>query len=116
MSGYDAYQKTQHSVHSRPSLEMEAFLKAVRLLEDAAQTPSNRRRLMAAVRYSRNLWTLIQSDVSSKANPLADHIKADLLSLSLYVDKETHRLVRNPTREGLLALAEIHRNLARSFL
>jgi len=116
MSGYDAYQKTQQSVQNRPSLEMEAFLKAVRLLEGAAQTPNNRRRLMGAVRYIRNLWTLIQSDVSSKSNPLPDHIKADLLSLSLYVDKETHRLSRAPTREGLMGLADIHRNLVRSFL
>lgn len=116
MDGYAAYQQRQSNLLQRRTLELEAFLKATRLFELSAQTPTNRRRLREAVSFARKLWTLIQADVTSAENKTSDTLKADLLSLSLYVDRETFHLNRQPSRQRLTALADLHRNLARSFV
>ena len=93
-------------LHGR-QLEANAFLHAARSLNTTS--PAAR---VKGLRFTHMLWTTLQADLSSKSNKLPEGLKADLLSLSLFVDTEISRALKNPMKTKLTGLIEINRNLA----
>ncbi len=69
--------------------EAEALLKAARFLEAASAKPERPSDMVRALRFNHNLWAVFQGDVGAAGSPLPDDLRADILSLSLYVDKNT---------------------------
>jgi len=116
MSGYEAYQQIGKPFKSGTEIEAQAFIKAASLLEEARGDMKNRSSLQDAISFTRKLWTILQADVSSSQSSLKDALKADLLSLSLYVDKKTVEVCVKPSRSGLDVLIDINRNVARGLL
>jgi flagellar protein FlaF len=41
------------------------------------------------------LWSIIQADVAEKDNALPEELKANLMSLSIFVDKQTSKGLTN---------------------
>ena len=66
-----------------------------------------------ALTFNQTLWTLFQADLSGDGNALPDNLRDDLLSLSLFVDRQTILALGDPSPKHLDALIEINRNLAR---
>jgi flagellar protein FlaF len=109
----DAYRQAQQlGIDAQDALET-AFHNAALELSDAGRRPDDYGAYAAALERNRLLWTVIQADVADDANELPRNLKDDLLSLSLYVDKQTVQALSRPGASSLEPLIVIDRNLAR---
>jgi len=106
-----AYRSSQRlGAHAR-DIEAQALLEAARRL-DAAANGANRDDYRAALRLNWRLWTIIQADVSSDGSPLPDEIRQNILSLSVFIDKHTVKVLAEPDESKLRVLIDINRNIA----
>ena len=79
----------------------------------AQAQPGDRSAYRAALSFNQNLWTLVQADLIEPTCTLPDDLKSDLLSLSLFVDRQTMAAVASPAAAGhLQPLIEIDRDVA----
>ena len=107
-----AYQQQQKRNLSPREVEAMAFTKAAVLLEDAKKHSNNIEEYSKALRFNHLLWTIIQADLTEPENELPDEIKANVMSLSIFVDKQTTKALRSSTASDLDVLININRNLA----
>jgi len=116
MSPIEAYTNAQSSSLQGVSRDGEALIKAARLLHAARIRPDDAAALAEALDFNVTLWTVFQADLGGGDNPLADAIKADLLGLSLFMDKSAAKLLEGHDADTLDAMIEVNRNLASSML
>ena len=92
--------------------EAMAFAKAVALLNQAgaADDPAA---TSSALGFNQLLWTIVQADVAGPGNALPEDLRKTLLSLSVFVDRQTLAALADPTAERLLPLIRINENMAR---
>ncbi len=107
-----AYQGAQKANMTAREAEAMAFTKAALLLEEAAKDASNVSALSQALRFNHLLWTIIQADITEEANRLPPELKANLLSLSIFVDKQTVKALRSSDPRDVESLVNINRNIA----
>jgi flagellar protein FlaF len=107
-----AYQQQQKRNLTPREVEAMAFTKAALLLEEAKGKVKNLDEFAKALRFNHLLWTIIQADLTDPANQLPDEIKANVMSLSIFVDKQTTKALRSSEPRELDILITINRNLA----
>ncbi|MBN2752410.1 MAG: flagellar biosynthesis regulator FlaF [Rhodospirillaceae bacterium] len=107
-----AYQQTQQANLSGRDLEAMAFTRAALKLEDAKKLTDNPQEFGKALRFNHLLWTIIQADIVEPGNKLPPEIKANIMSLSIFVDKQTAKALRTRNAADLETLINIDRNLA----
>lgn len=107
-----AYQKTQKSNLSPREVEAMAFTKAAKMLEDAKSKVHDIQAYSQALRFNHLLWTIIQADIVEPANELPPELKANIMSLSIFVDKQTAKAMRGNEPKDLDILITINMNLA----
>ncbi|MBT6093981.1 MAG: flagellar protein FlaF [Rhodospirillaceae bacterium] len=96
--------------------EGRAFVKAARLLDDLRGRPADTGLRDEAIAFNRVLWTAVQADVTDKQSPLPVHLKAGLLSLSLYADRALTALRTSRDVAALEALIAVNRDVAGALL
>jgi len=104
---FTAYTKSRTLGLGGRALEAEAFLHAARSLD--APTAGT---VIKGLRFTHSLWTLLQADLLDTHNSLPEKLKSDLLSLSVFVDREVIRALTDPAPGRLKTLSDINRNLA----
>lgn len=87
-----AYQMIQTSTEEPRQAEYRLIAKITRALIEAEQKGG--KDLVNAVDWNRRLWLTLQLDLSSEENELPDMLKAQLISLALWVDKHSSRVLR----------------------
>ncbi len=107
-----AYQQQQKRNLSPREVEAMAFTKAALMLEDAKKQSGNIEEFAKALRFNHLLWTIIQADLTEPDNQLPPEIKANVMSLSIFVDKQTTKALRTSAPTDLDVLININRNLA----
>src|SRR6185503_21031306 len=107
-----AYQQQQKRNLSPREVEAMAFTKAALMLEDAKKFTGNITEYSKALRFNHLLWTIIQADLTDPENQLPPEIKANVMSLSIFVDKQTTKALRSSAPNDLDVLININRNLA----
>jgi len=107
-----AYQKTQQANLSGRDLEAMAFTRAALKLEDAKKLTDQPAEFGKALRFNHLLWTIIQADIVEPENQLPAEIKANIMSLSIFVDKQTAKALRTRDAADLETLININKNLA----
>ncbi len=107
-----AYQQQQKRNLTPREVEAMAFTKAALLLEEAKSKSRDVEEYSKALRFNHLLWTIIQADLTDPANQLPDEIKANVMSLSIFVDKQTTKSLRSSDPKELDILITINRNLA----
>jgi flagellar protein FlaF len=107
-----AYQQTQQANLSGRDLEAMAFTRAALKLEDAKKLTDNPAEYGKALRFNHLLWTIIQADIVEPENKLPPEIKANIMSLSIFVDKQTAKALRSRDAADLESLININKNLA----
>ncbi len=107
-----AYAQQQKRNLSPREVEAMAFTKAALLLEDAKKVTNNIEEYAKALRFNHLLWTIIQADLTEPDNQLPPEIKANVMSLSIFVDKQTTKALRSSVASDLDVLININRNLA----
>lgn len=66
----------------------------------------------AALELNQRIWTILQGELAREDNPLPLELRRDLLSLSLFVDKQIFEVMAFPAPEKLDLLIRINLNLA----
>jgi flagellar protein FlaF len=107
-----AYAQQQKRNLSPREVEAMAFTKAALLLEEAKGKTGNIEEYSKALRFNHLLWTIIQADLTEPENALPNEIKANVMSLSIFVDKQTTKAMRSSNAADLDVLININRNLA----
>ena len=107
-----AYAQQQKRNLSPREVEAMAFTKAALMLEDAKKVTQNINEYSKALRFNHLLWTIIQADLTDPENQLPPEIKANVMSLSIFVDKQTTKALRSSNATDLDVLININRNLA----
>lgn len=107
-----AYQGAQQKNMTPREAEAMAFTKAAAMMEDAKRNPGDETLLAQALRFNQLFWTILQADIADPNNGLPNELKANIMSLSIFVDKQVARAFRSGKPEDLDALISINRNLA----
>lgn len=108
----NAYQQAQRLAITPSAAEAASLTKASALLEQAKKNVQDFDAYSTALNVNQRFWTVLQADLSSDGNRLSDELKGDLLSLSIFVNKQTVKALADPKPEHLDALIEINRNIA----
>lgn len=110
-----AYDSVNKATMSGRDVEAEVLTKAALKLKACQDTwvengPSAK--LEAALKYNQRIWSIFQAEIEKPGNPLPGALKADLLKLSIYVDKRTLETLAYPAPEKLTILININHNIA----
>jgi flagellar biosynthesis activator protein FlaF len=111
----EAYRTVHKTTISGRDIEAAALTNAaLKLTEcqnnwDAADRED---KLNEALRINQMIWTILQSELSKEDNPIPKQLKADLLSLSLFIDKRIFEVMAYPSPEKLTTIININLNLA----
>jgi len=111
-----AYEQTQKSALPPREVEAMAFTKAALMLDEAKGQTDDYDAYAAALKFNQLLWTIIQADIVDTANKLPPQLKANILSLSIFVDKQTVKALADTNGDYLDSLIDINKNLAEGLL
>ncbi|MBT3551405.1 MAG: flagellar biosynthesis regulator FlaF [Rhodospirillaceae bacterium] len=111
-----AYAQTQKSSLSPREVEAMAFTKAALMLEEAKNNTDDYDSYASALKFNQLLWTIIQADIVDKENELPPQLKANILSLSIFVDKQTVKALADTKTRHIDSLIDINKNLAEGLM
>lgn len=101
---------------NKREMDAAAFSQAAYVLDQAKQNMSDEDACEKALKYNQMLWSIIQADVAGDNNELPDELKANLVSLSIFVDKQTSKGLTNPTEELFDSLININLNISEGLM
>ena len=103
-----AYQRAAEQVEGPNQTEFRLFGLVTRALVEAAERDAtDLGPRMKALHWNRRLWTTLATDCANPTNALPEQLKANIISLSLWVDKHTSSVMRREQAIG--PLIEINR-------
>jgi flagellar protein FlaF len=111
----EVYRAVQNSSASGREIEAAALTRCALLLSDCRKNwdaPDREEMLAEALRTNQKVWSIFQSELTSKDNPLPRTLKENILSLSLFIDKRILEVMAYPDPEKLKILIDINLNLA----
>ena len=73
--------------------EREAFDHGLSLMEHANASPDEAKRSHDAARYMQQLWGFLIRDLANPGNDLSQELKGNLISIGLWVIRETDAIV-----------------------
>lgn len=103
-----AYQRAAQQSESPRDAEYRLFGQVTRALMEAQSVPvEDFLTRMDALDWNRRLWTVLASDCSAPGNTLTPPLRAQIISLSLWVNRHTSAVMRR--EEEIEPLIEINR-------
>jgi len=90
-----AYQNAARKTETPRQTEYRAFAVATRGLIDASSLPDTEvGRRAEALAVNRRLWSLLASDCAGDGNSLPQGLRAQIISLSMFVDRHSSAIMR----------------------
>jgi flagellar protein FlaF len=86
------YQATQNTTENPRQTEYRLFAQVTRALMGACD--GERNEVARAVHWNRRLWLALQADCADDANVLNDQTRAGIISLAIWVDKHSRKVLR----------------------
>jgi flagellar protein FlaF len=72
--------------------------------------------LAEALEINQKIWSVFQADLLEPSNPLPQELRANLLRLSLIVDRQTLKILAEPSPEQLDLLIDINLAIAEGLI
>jgi flagellar protein FlaF len=107
----NAYQQQLKTTETPQETEAAVLERAAYALETAQRNPKDLSLLEDALRYNQLVWTSIQS-VLDNDNAMPDQLVANLMSLSIFIDRQHAKALYDEDRNHLTAIININRNIA----
>ncbi len=104
---YATYARTQEMTEAPRQTEARALALVTGMLVDARD--KGHRAVIEACHKNRQLWSVFQSDLIHPDNSLPDHVKAQLISLSIFVQRHTAQVINR--RGSIDILIELNREI-----
>lgn len=114
-TGFSAYKKTIDATISGRELEASVLTKAAHMLRSCREHWDDEDRFVKldeALIFNQKIWTIFQDELIREDNPLPGKLRADILNLSLFIDKRIVEVMGDPSPEKLDAIIDINLNLA----
>jgi flagellar biosynthesis activator protein FlaF len=111
----EAYRTAQNSVLSGRGIEAAVLTRCAFLLLECQKNwdaPDRDEKLAEALRANQMVWSIFQSELTKKENPLPQKLKENILTLSFFIDRRILDVMANPIPEKLKIIADINLNLA----
>lgn len=90
-----AYQNAATKAETPRQTEYRAFVAATRGLIDASALPAAEiARRGEALARNRRLWSLLAADCAASGNTLPQALRAQIISLSIFIDKHSSAVMR----------------------
>ena len=103
-----AYQKASEQAEDPRQIEYRLFGLVTRALMDAAQVDeSDVAARIKALHWNRRLWSTLANDCASPTNALPAEARAQIISLSIWVNRHTSAVMRR--EEPIQPLIDINR-------
>lgn len=107
---YQAYQTASARTEDPRSTEYRLMGQVTRALMEASELPSHEfKRRADALDWNRRVWTAFAADCSNPDNGLPEALRASIISLSIFISKETSEAMRGAT--DLETLIDINRTI-----
>jgi flagellar protein FlaF len=113
--GLNAYKQTIKATISGRDLEASVLTKAAHLLKDCQDhwdEEGRFKRLDEALTFNQKIWTIFQDELAREDNSLPKEVRANILNLSLFIDKRIVETMKAPTPDKLDMIISINLNLA----
>ncbi len=104
-----AYQKTQSATENPRDTEFRLFGAVTGALLDATNEPRHSPQLVEAIDWNRRLWSTLAADCSDDNNQLPVQVRAQIISLSIWVGKYSSQVIR--AGASINPLIEINRTI-----
>ena len=111
----EAYAKIKRMTSSPREIEAEALTVANRKFQkcldnwNASERP---KALKEALMFNQKLWTLFQTALAARENPLPKELRLNILKLGKFIDSRTFQILAKPTLDKLEAIMDINTRLA----
>ncbi|MBI3453685.1 MAG: flagellar biosynthesis regulator FlaF [Rhodospirillales bacterium] len=89
MSGYAAYGYTQNVTETSRDVEYRLLAQVTSALSKARENASDAPKLIDALMWNKQVWDAFICDLSSEANRLPKELRARLIGIGLWVNRET---------------------------
>jgi flagellar protein FlaF len=110
-----AYQTTAARAEDPRQTEYRLFGQVTRALMEAEQLDKSFiRERMDALDWNRRMWSMLGSDCSLATNGLPEQLRANIISLSIWVNKHTSLVMRN--KEDFSPLIDVNRIIMQGLL
>lgn len=109
-SAANAYGQTARRIETPNDIDAMVLKTAADKLLAVQETP-NEDIFEEVLLYNQLIWTVIQSEMTAE-HPLPIEIKANLISLSLFIDNQTDKAIGGRDPKMLDSLININRNIA----
>mgnify|MGYP000278861370 CR=1 FL=1 len=103
------YQTALQTTETPRDTEYRLFALVTRDLMAAGASEKMDPAFHKAVDWNRRLWLTLQSDLTEDSNKLPDSLKARLISLAIWVDRHSSKILRGEADIGPLIL--VNRNI-----
>jgi flagellar protein FlaF len=104
-----AYQQAAARSESPRETEYRIFGQVTRALMDAAKEPSDAAKRIDALDWNRRLWSTLAADCAQPTNELPQQVRAQIISLSMWVGRHTTAIVRR--EEDFEPLIDLNRTM-----
>ena len=105
-----AYQQAAQRAESPRDTEYRLFAEVTRALMDASAVDSgDLKTRVAALDWNRRLWTALAADCASPHNSLPEGVRASIISLAMFVGRQTSETIRSAGSLDLLI--EVNRTI-----
>lgn len=102
-----AYQKAQRQSESPRDAEYRLFGQVTHALIEADKVRSDFKKLVDALDWNRRLWSTLAVDCSTSANQLPPNVRAQIISLSIWVSRFSSEVAKS--RGSLEPLIDVNR-------
>lgn len=104
-----AYQKAQLATEDSRSTEYRLFGLVTTALMDVAREAKGSAKLAEAVDWNRRMWNTLAADCADDNNLLPPQVRAQIISLSLWVGRYSSQVIRG--RATIDPLVDINRTI-----
>jgi flagellar protein FlaF len=101
------YQIAQNTTEDPRRTEYRLFAQVTKALMDAISGSEND--TAQAIHWNRRMWLALQADCSDEENVLNDQTRAGIISLAIWVDKHSRKVLRGEAK--VEPLIEVNRSI-----
>ena len=104
-----SYDRAQAGTEDPRLTEYRLFAQVTKALTDAAERGMERETWAEALNRNRRLWMTLQLDLANDTNQLPEALRAQLISVAIWVDRHTSLVLRGDG--GIEALISVNRTI-----